>query len=243
MRYFFITGSSKGIGKALTEKLLQQSDTEVYGFARQNSINHERYYHLQIDLSDINHLTEQVHNFFPELSFADQIVLVNNAGMLGEVKYFGDLENQQFANLFNLNITAPAILMNQFIRQYRNHKSEKLIVNVSSGAGKYPVDGWSGYCASKAALDMLSKVASLELEKRKLSANFKVYALAPGVVDTGMQGEIREVSSEHFSNIEKFINYKKEGTLDDASHTAEKFMELINQPDRFEDVLQDVRKY
>jgi benzil reductase ((S)-benzoin forming) len=188
-------------------------------------------------------VVQHVQKLFPNLSSADQIVLINNAGMLGDVKYMGDLENQQFVNLFNLNVTAPAILMNQFIKSYRKQPGKKLIVNVSSGAGKRPVDGWSGYCASKAALDMLSQVAKVELSKRNLSKNFKVYALAPGVVDTTMQGEIREVSQDNFSNIEKFINYKKEGTLDDASYTAEKFMELINNTERFEEVLQDVRQY
>lgn len=243
MRHFFITGTSRGIGKALTEKILKEADTHVHGFSRKNSIEHERYQHIQADFSDTDWLVKHVQELFPNLSSADQIVLINNAGMLGDVKYLGDLENQQFVNLFNLNVTAPAILMNQFIKSYRNQPVEKLIVNVSSGAGKHPVDGWSGYCASKAALDMLSQVAKVEITKRNLTKDFKVYALAPGVVDTAMQGEIREVSQDDFSNIEKFINYKKEGTLDDASYTAEKFMELINHTERFEEVLQDVRQY
>jgi benzil reductase ((S)-benzoin forming) len=133
--------------------------------------------------------------------------------------------------------------MNQFIRTYRESPGEKLIINVSSGAGKSPVDGWSGYCASKAALDMLSQVAHTELQQKGLSDHFKVYALAPGVVDTEMQGEIRQSSKKNFSKLDKFINYKREGALDDTSHTAEKFMELINNSDRFTEVLQDVRHY
>lgn len=243
MQIFFISGTSRGIGRALTEKILQQKDNVVYGFSRKQSITHEHYHHVKADLSDVNWLIEHVKDFFPDLSSADRIVLINNAGMLGDVKYMGDLENQQYVNLFNLNITAPAILMNQFIKTYSGHKGEKLIVNVSSGAGKYPVDGWSGYCASKAALDMLSQVAQTELQQRGLSKHFKVYAIAPGVVDTAMQGEIREVSQQNFSSIDKFLKYKKEGTLDDASYTADKFMELINNTSRFDEVLQDVRQY
>ncbi|WPP49528.1 SDR family NAD(P)-dependent oxidoreductase [Catalinimonas niigatensis] len=243
MQYFFITGTSRGIGKALTEKILKEEDTQVYGFSRQAGISHARYQHVQADLSDMDGLLKNVSNFFPELSSAHRIVLINNAGMLGAVKYMGDLDNRQYVNLFNLNITAPAILMNEFIKAYQTYKGEKLIINVSSGAGKHPVDGWSGYCASKAALDMLSQVAQTELLQRGLSKHFKVYALAPGVVDTAMQGEIREVSQQNFSSIDKFIKYKKEGVLDDASHTADKFMELINNTSRFEEVLQDVRQY
>lgn len=243
MRYFFITGSSRGIGKGLVQRILQEEDTLVYGFSRSPGMEHKRYHHHAADLSDTNWLAENVVDFFPKLDDATQIVLINNAGMLGEVKYMGEMENNSFARLFNLNVAAPAMLMNQFIKNYRADQVEKLIVNVSSGAGKYPVDGWSGYCASKAALDMLSQVAQTELQQKGMAEHFKVYALAPGVVDTEMQGKIRQVSKENFSKLDKFISYKKEGALDDARHTAEKFMELINNSDRFEDVLQDVRQY
>ena len=243
MRYFFITGSSKGIGRGLVERVLEEEDTEVHGFSRSPGVEHSRYHHHQVDLSDTGWLTDHAAEFFPKLEDTTQIVLINNAGMLGDVKYMGDLDNASYARLFNLNVTAPAMLMNEFIKAYREQTVKKLIINVSSGAGKYPVDGWSGYCASKAALDMLSQVAQNELEQKGLSDHFKVYALAPGVVDTEMQGEIRQVSKENFSKLDKFINYKKDGALDDARHTAEKFMELINNSDRFEDVLQDVRQY
>lgn len=243
MRYFFITGSSRGIGKGLVERILQEKDTQVHGFSRKSSFEHDRYYHHSVDLADVNWLTEHVNEFFPKLEDAKQIVLINNAGTLGEVKYLGELENSSIAHLFNLNVTAVAVLMNQFINAYHHQSAEKLIINVSSGAGKSAVDGWSGYCASKAALDMLSKVAQLELQQKGLSEHFKVYALAPGVVDTEMQGEIRQSSKENFSKLDKFINYKKEGALDDARHTAGKFMELINNAGKFKDVMQDVRQY
>ncbi|MFP4092276.1 MAG: SDR family NAD(P)-dependent oxidoreductase, partial [Cyclobacteriaceae bacterium] len=155
MRYFFITGTSRGIGKALVEKILQEEGTMVYGFSRNPSVEHKRYHHHTTDLADADWLSRNVADFFPKLEDAEQIVLINNAGMLGEVKHMGEVEHASYARLFNLNVTAPAILMNQFIKTYRQSAGERLIINVSSGAGKYPVDGWSGYCASKAALDML----------------------------------------------------------------------------------------
>jgi len=243
MRYFFITGSSRGIGKGLVERILQQENTQVHGFSRQAGVEHERYQHYSADLADADWLAEHVAEFYPQLTDAEQIVLINNAGTLGEVKYLGEMENSSIAHLFDLNVTAVAILMNQFIKAYRHYATEKLIVNVSSGAGKSPVDGWAGYCASKAALDMLSRVVQLELEQKGLIEHFKVYALAPGVVDTEMQGKIRQSSRENFSKLDKFVNYKKEGALDNVGHTAEKFMELINNSGRFKDVLQDVRQY
>lgn len=242
MHHYFITGTSQGIGKALAERVLQENSSQVYGFSRSQSIEHPRYTHTFVDLSDIASLTARVSHFFPSLERAEKIVLINNAGMLGEVKYLGDLDDERIAQLFNLNLIAPTILVNHFVRTYQDLPAEKLIINVSSGAGKYPVDGWSGYCASKAALDMISQVVALELEKKE-QKHFKIYALAPGVVDTRMQGEIRAVDARHFSSLDKFKQYKANRELDDPAYTANKFFQLIQQPDQFEKVLQDVRKF
>ena len=242
MDYYFITGSSRGIGRALVERALQGEDALVYGFARSAGVAHDRYTHTEVDLSDIGGLVDRLGSFFPNLEDADRIVLINNAGMLGDIRYLGDIADESIVALFNLNVTAPTLLINAFIRRYRNLSARKLIINVSSGAGKYPVDGWSGYCASKAALDMVSQTAALEREIQP-DGSFRIYALAPGVVDTPMQGQIRETDANNFSKREKFLNYHKEGALDDPTVTAEKFFQLIDHPEQFNEVLQDVREF
>lgn len=92
---------------------------------------------------------------------------------------------------------------------------------------------------------MLTQVTALEqqkLEAQGKSTKVKIFALAPGVVDTEMQTEIRQVEQHNFSTLNKFINLKKEGQLDDAVLTAEKFFYLINHNRRFKETLQDVRQ-
>lgn len=241
MDYYFITGSSRGIGKALVEEALKQNQSRVFGFSRSAGVQHPHYTHVEADLSDVHHLAQQLGDFFPVLDDVQRIVLINNAGTLGDVRYVGDLDPQSIISLFNLNVTVPALLMNAFIRQYRTSEAEKIIINVSSGAGKYPVDGWSGYCASKAALDMLSQVAALESEKR--ATGFRIYALAPGVVDTHMQAEVRATDAADFSTLDKFMKYHENKALDKPAVTAEKFFRLIKHPGQFGDVLQDVRQF
>ncbi|MGB3849538.1 MAG: SDR family NAD(P)-dependent oxidoreductase [Tunicatimonas sp.] len=241
MDYYFITGSSRGIGRALVNKALERPDARVTGFARSAGEQHPHYTHLPIDLSDVTALAERADSLFPTVKAPQRLVLINNAGTLGEVKYLGDLRNASIATLFNLNVTAPTLLMNAFMRQYRTVPAKKIIINVSSGAGKYPVDGWAGYCASKAALDMVSQVAALESERR--ADGFYVYALAPGVVDTAMQEHIRTADAADFSKLPKFMDYKAEDALDDPTVTAEKFFQLIDYPERFEEVIQDVRNF
>ncbi len=95
MSHFFITGSSRGIGRALVERALAQPDAQVYGFARSvTDVQHERYHHTTIDLSDTNHLLTKLDELLPTLEAAERIVLINNAGTLGEIKYLGDIDNR-----------------------------------------------------------------------------------------------------------------------------------------------------
>ena len=241
MDYYFITGTSRGIGRALVEKALEDAMARVTGFSRSSSLTHPHYTHVEVDLADIDALLPRLPTFFADLAEAQRIVLINNAGTLGNVKYLGDLDPASVARLFNLNVTVPTLLMNAFLQQYRSVQAQKLIVNVSSGAGKYPIDGWSGYCASKAALDMVSQVAAVEAKKR--NAEVRIYALAPGVVDTAMQAHVRDTDAADFSTLEKFKNYHAKSALDDPSATAEKFFQLIQHPEQFGEVLQDVREF
>ena len=54
MNYYFITGSSKGLGKSLTELLLENDTNTVHGIARSCSVKHERYIHTNVDLSQLD---------------------------------------------------------------------------------------------------------------------------------------------------------------------------------------------
>ncbi|NQX96684.1 MAG: DUF111 family protein, partial [Flavobacteriales bacterium] len=82
MNYFFITGSSKGLGKALTELLLENENNTVYGMARSSSISHKRYFHTVIDLSKLDNVVSYP---FPTLENVEKIVdtLVLETGTLG----------------------------------------------------------------------------------------------------------------------------------------------------------------
>ncbi|MGB3588823.1 MAG: SDR family NAD(P)-dependent oxidoreductase [Tunicatimonas sp.] len=242
MHYYFITGTSRGIGKALAERALEEANVQVVGFSRQQRIEHPHYTHHSLDLSNVDSLGSTAETIFTKLPNAERIVLINNAGTLGDVKYFGSLEDSKIDQLFSVNVTAPAILMNHFIRAYQTAEAERIIINVSSGVSRYPVDGWSGYCASKAALDMLSEVAALELKEQNVQ-HFRVHAVAPGIVDTQMQTSIRDVDEQNFSRLQKFKDYKSEGALDNPQQTADKYFYLINHPTEFQEVRQDVREF
>ena len=233
MNYFFITGTSRGIGKALAELCLENGDC-VYGFARNKKIEHKDYHHLTLDLSEPKKVSEFK---FPSLGDAEKLVLINNAGTLGKVKHFGNLSSQDIISSYSINVIAPAILMNNFIKAYQDQPAEKLIINVTSGAAQNPYDGWGIYCSSKAAIDMLSRVGASEQSMDEKDHPVKILAIAPGVVQTQMQQQIRETNEKDFSRKEKFINLYEDEQLYDPRDVAKEFMEIINDPDSIGDVI------
>ncbi len=235
MNYYIITGTSKGIGKALAEALLQEEQNWVFGVSRNCSISHPRYHHQPLNLSDIVALENNLHKVFPPFKDAEKIVLVNNAGVVGEVAYVGSQLTHNFSYVFDVNVIAPAILINTFLSAYHSEACPKIILNISSGAGKRPVDGWSAYCASKAALDMLS--LTVQQEQQILNSKVRVFSLSPGVVDTAMQEHIRQVEPSQFSGVEKFQGYKKNGDLLEPEVVARKIVKLLNNYEQYPEVV------
>jgi len=228
----YITGASSGIGKALAENLLN-SNHKVIGIARKQTIHHPNYTHVNIDLSDL----EKVKSFKFTQEDGEDIVLVNNAGSIGPIKPVGDLLPEDIIQLNHLNITAPQILCNQFMQQYKSNKKNKFqIINISSGAGKRPIDAWANYCASKAAIDLFTQTIDAELKARDKN-NWNVFAVAPGVVDTPMQKSIRNADPKDFLNRQHFVDLKSENHLVTPSEVALKLMNIIQHPNQFEQTL------
>jgi benzil reductase ((S)-benzoin forming) len=233
MRYFFITGTSRGIGKAVTELLLENSENRVVGFARTNTIEHPNYTHHTLDLND---LTAVKAFEFPALADADQIVLFNNAGTLGTLKQVEHIDPDDIIAAYNINLISPSIMINAFMKNYSSNDATKLIVNVSSGAAQNPYAGWSLYCASKAGLDMFTRVVELEQQEHP-HKKIKTHAVAPGVVDTGMQTEIRSADKAHFVSLNKFVELKESGDLVSPQLVAKKFVELFNDPESVQETI------
>ncbi|MBL4654631.1 MAG: SDR family NAD(P)-dependent oxidoreductase, partial [Bacteroidia bacterium] len=180
MNHYFITGTSRGIGKALATELLKDKTNFVTGISRTSSIEHPNYIHVQLDLS----IPENIKKI--DFSVPDKIQsvsLINNSGVLGDIKYLGTLSDQTIIDTINLNFTSAALLCNSFIKTFHDFEGDKMIMNIGSGAGNNAVDGWGNYCTTKAALHMLTDVINLENKKKGIT-NFKVCTISPGVVDT-----------------------------------------------------------
>ena len=110
----------------------------VCGIARTNTILHPQFNFIQADFTSIKAL--QAISLPDGLPYS-KIVLINNAGILGEINHLGKLNSKIIVDTFTVNTIAPTMLMNSFLEYYSTSKAEKVIINVSSGAGRHEVFG------------------------------------------------------------------------------------------------------
>jgi benzil reductase ((S)-benzoin forming) len=232
----FITGTSRGIGKALTETLLEQDNVFVEGYSRECSIDNPQYKHFTVDLTTHQGLSEVG---FDNEEQAQCLVLINNAGTLGEIDYIGKVSDLSLERGVYLNLTVPMVLTNRFLKTFETFSGQLIIINISSGAAWNPYDGWGMYCATKAGLDMFAGVLDKEL-KLKQRQNVHIFSVAPGVVDTAMQDQIRASKEEGFSSLQRFHSLKHDGALQNTNHVASRLIKLIQTPELFQQFKVDI---
>lgn len=217
----FITGISKGLGKALALEFLQQGHS-VVGIGRSHGIDHPHFSFIQCELEDLEAVKK--------IRFAaegEECLLINNAGLIGNIERISEQKDSDIQQVMIVNALAPMLLCQQFLKDIPA-SIKTSILNISSGAARRSIPSWAAYCSSKAALDRFSETVYLEeLEKGR---NIRVYSVAPGVLDTDMQQTIRSSSPIAFSSHENFVKMKEEHELQSPVQTAEKLIKLLSQP-------------
>ncbi|MCG7344499.1 SDR family NAD(P)-dependent oxidoreductase [Sporosarcina sp. ACRSL] len=223
MNITIVTGASKGIGYELMKQLKEKGD-KVIGIARSNPNGDEDL--IIADLSKTDRLTGMITSILEEnLSIATSFTLINNAGTVEPIGFIGSIDESKLTDALAVNLTAPMILSNAFIAALEKFEGRKRIVNISSGAGRKPYEGWGVYCTTKAGLDHFSRVVSIEQEKTEFPV--EIVSIAPGIIDTGMQETIRSSNAEDFPLLERFIDYKEHGYLSSAAETANKLIAVV----------------
>ena len=216
-----ITGTGKGIGKAIAELLLAERYF-VFGYSRSNSIEHSHFTFTKIDLSNLEEIQRLQ---LPTIDLANML-LINNAATIGDILPLNLKNETVIIKEYNLNIITPTILCSKFINTYID--KQKMIINIGSGAANNAIASWNTYCASKSALDMLTKVISEEKHKK-----LNVFSIHPGIVDTNMQETIRSSNPKYFPLLSKFIAYHSNNELENTSTVAQKLYYIIQNFSEF----------
>ena len=187
MKRYLITGASRGIGRAIAEKLAAPNVTlllhgrDTVALAQTCKSVESRCAGVVRLVHDLA-TPKGVSNLIAEVGSDPVDLLVNNAG-IAVVKPFGEITMVEWEQTLGVNVTAPFMLTQHFAPQMPPGSS---IVNILSVAAKTGFANWSSYCMSKFALEGLSQSIREELRDHKI----RVINVYPSATDTDIWNEV-----------------------------------------------------
>jgi NAD(P)-dependent dehydrogenase (short-subunit alcohol dehydrogenase family) len=215
-----VTGHSRGIGEAVAEHLLARG-ARVLGVSRHENVPlRERFpemlEEIALDVGDRHALLRWLasHPLERFCANAETALLVNNAGVLQPI---GPLETQELdavSRAVAVNLGATLTLSAAFVQATADARDRR-ILQISSGAARKAYAGWSIYCAAKAGLDHHARCVALDRTPGLL-----ISSVAPGVVDTEMQAEIRASTDERFPDRPRFVQMHRDKALPSPDQTG-----------------------
>jgi benzil reductase ((S)-benzoin forming) len=241
MNLYIVTGHTKGLGAALAERIGRQPDNELIALGRAPDGPIAGGAQLRVDLADLDAVEAAFDRLEARIARRryEKAVLVNNAGVVTPVAMIDRAGTRELAGNLAVNLVAPLVLMRRFLHATATIARRRRVINISSGAGRRPIFGWGAYCAAKAGLDMATRVAALEAQAAHTGV--EVVSLAPGVIDTVMQGIIRSASPEDFVDVERFRQMKAAGELREPGDVADDILRLEASGKLFAEPVADLR--
>lgn len=197
----WITGASSGIGKALAEAMPLR-DARVIDISRSGGASGAE--HLVADLADPSswemvedHLRAELASFV-----GNRVIFVHCAGTLAPIGFVGEVDSTAYRSNVLLNSAAPQVLGQAFLTASASLKCARYLMLLSSGVAKTPYEGWSSYCAGKAAVDQWVRVVGAEQRRRPHGC--QVIAINPGAVATPMLQQLPGIDEQSFPAVGKF---------------------------------------
>ncbi|KAJ2783520.1 hypothetical protein H4R18_001653 [Coemansia javaensis] len=219
-----VTGASKGLGREITLELLRRR-VSVIAVARTASKlqelrsealtaarGHAWYIQCPADVTT-DHGIREIEASLSQSGLV-LIALVNNAGTINPVASIAKTPMKEWRHQFETNLFSVVDMCQRFLPTLRATRGR--IINISSGAAARPYYGWSAYCSSKAALNMVTQSLAAEVPE------VMSIAIRPGVMDTDMQEFVREKCREGMkaSEHDKFVKMHSEDKLLDPTIPA-----------------------
>jgi NAD(P)-dependent dehydrogenase (short-subunit alcohol dehydrogenase family) len=198
MERVFITGASRGIGLELTRQYAARGEIQVFAAVR----NPQKAGALQalpgkieivpLEVTDAQSIRDAVRLVSQKTDSLD--ILINNAGIEPEGQSFERITPETMLYTYMVNSVAPLMISKAFVDLLAKGNNPRLI-NISSEMGSIEARDYGGsyaYCASKAALNMITRGLAADLRSRKISA----VVLDPGWVQTDMGGRSASLKPE-----------------------------------------------
>jgi 3-oxoacyl-[acyl-carrier protein] reductase len=214
-----VTGSSRGIGKAIAISLAEHGCNIVVNYARRDDKAREVVEHItalgrealciKADISnaaDVQQMEQQVFDTFSHID-----ILVNNAGLHQHLKSW-ELSLNDWNRIIAVNLTGTFLCCKEFIPHFKKER-QGTIINISSAAAFIGSNHECHYVSSKAGIIGLTKSLALELAHYVVRVN----AVAPGFIETDMLS----FENEHEKDmVRQTIPIKRIGSAEDIAYTV-----------------------
>lgn len=223
-RLAIISGGSRGLGAALCSHY-RDAGWQVVAFSRSGRGGGD----VALDLGRPEEAARVLAGTLALLAEQswDEVVAISNAAQLGPVGPLAGKGNAEILANLDVNVAGGIVFMNSVLRAFAAHACDKTLVNISSGAAQRPFHGWSLYCAAKAGLERF--VECVALEQASSDHPFRVVNISPGVIDTGMQAEIRGSDDRDFPDRERFVGLKEDGVLQAPAAVAGIIARIVSE--------------
>ena len=250
-RLFILTGASRGMGLGLARQLLQPGHTLVC-VARHSVPDLAAHApggatleQWTMDLSQPLQAAQQLHAWLaaqPAGRYASA-TLINNAGVIPRIAPLSACTSMQDmaeqANALRVGLEAPMLLTAAFLGATEGWAVPRKLLNVSSGLGRRAMASQAAYCAAKAGMDHFTRCLALDEALKPHGA--KVCSLAPGVIDTDMQVQLRGTDPAAFPDAPSFANLKTGGQLTSPADAATRVLAWLERADFGTHPVADVR--
>ncbi|HEY0825002.1 MAG TPA: SDR family NAD(P)-dependent oxidoreductase [Ramlibacter sp.] len=165
--------------------------------------------------------------------------LINNAGLIPRIAPLDDIPAGQLAEAMRVDLEAPMLLTGAFLRATAGWRVPRRILNISSGLGRRAMAAQAAYCAAKAGMDHFSRCVALE--QAALPNGARICSLAPGVIDTDMQVQLRTADAARFPDRGTFEGLKDKGMLTSPQEAAARVLAYLERADFGANPVGDVR--
>ena len=245
---YILTGGSRGMGLAMARQILSQGH-HLLTIARQRnedleSLAHQHQAQLsqwQHDLAEPKTAAAQLQQWLGthHAQNFDRVVLINNAGVMPPIAPLSHTDWAAISQALRVGLEAPMILTAAFLQATQAWDIPRQVLNISSGLGRRAIASQATYCAAKAGMDNFS--VSVALDEAVKPNGAKICSLAPGVIDTDMQLQLRSASAQDFPDVDRFANLKQSGALTSAEDAGARVLAWLDRADFGQPVVADVR--
>jgi len=214
-----VTGGTRGIGRGITEFLLEagarvvatyhSNDKAAKEFAKSNMEHSD---HLDLRSFDVTHYDEVEHFYrYVEQTHGEFQILVHCAGIRID-SIVGMMQESDWRKVIDTNLTGTFNMCKLAVQNMMRKKYGRIIV-ITSPIGRFGFSGQSNYAASKAGQVAFVKSLSKEVASRKITVN----CVSPGFIDTDFIGDLSEEQKKRYLDM---IPLKRFGSPEDIAHSV-----------------------